>query len=298
MDDPDEYDEVDEDEGEEHPEPEVTIEVSGLSLFTHVGVTAAEREVGQRLLLDLRIDVGECDATVTDRIEDTVDYAQVCDTANLVAQQRSYKTLERLCAAIADRLIEEAMAGLEPRACWVDTVIEGTRRLRAVYLAHPAAAWLSASRTTHGPGEMQAVNLLIGAVLEAGFEGAEAVRIYRALGDFALFWAGGEAGFLALDERAQATERAAWTAYLGVDRAEFPNIWQVRLDLLNVADDAIFDTILSLVVGGLMQQAPRPCGCGAHLPGEAAAGRGGASPAAETCSADAAGTTSREQPSG
>jgi len=119
MDDPDEYDEVDEDEdeddGEGHPEPEVTIEVSGLSLFTHVGVTAAEREVGQRLLLDLRMDVGEVDATVTDRIEDTVDYAQVCDTANLVAQQRSYKTLERLCAAIADRLIEQYDAS----AVWV-----------------------------------------------------------------------------------------------------------------------------------------------------------------------------------
>ncbi len=86
MEDPDEYDEVEEDEEEEgHSEPEVTIEVSGLSLFTHVGVTAAEREVGQRLLLDLRLDVGECDATVTDRIEDTVDYAQVCEMANLVA---------------------------------------------------------------------------------------------------------------------------------------------------------------------------------------------------------------------
>ncbi|MBV9001546.1 MAG: dihydroneopterin aldolase [Solirubrobacterales bacterium] len=107
MDDPDEFDGVEEDDEEEgHPEPEVTIEVSGLSLYTHVGVTAAEREVGQRLLLDLRLDVGECDATVTDRIEDTVDYAQVCELANLVAQQRSYKTLERLCAAIADRLLE------------------------------------------------------------------------------------------------------------------------------------------------------------------------------------------------
>jgi dihydroneopterin aldolase len=105
MDEPDEYDN-DEVDDEGHAEPEVTIEVSGLSLFTHVGVTAAEREVGQRLLLDLRLDVGECDATVTDRIEDTVDYAQVCEMANLVAQQRSYKTLERLCAAIADRLLE------------------------------------------------------------------------------------------------------------------------------------------------------------------------------------------------
>jgi 7,8-dihydroneopterin aldolase/epimerase/oxygenase len=109
LDDADEYDDVGEDEEEDagHPEPEVTIEVSGLSLFTHVGVTAAEREVGQRLLLDLRLDVGECDATVTDRIEDTVDYGEVCEMANLVAQQRSYKTLERLCSAIADRVLSE-----------------------------------------------------------------------------------------------------------------------------------------------------------------------------------------------
>ena len=101
-----EFDEVG-DQGEGAPsEPEVTIEISGLSLFTHVGVTAAEREVGQRLLLDLRLDLDECDATVTDQLEDTVDYAEVCDTTNLVAQQRSYKTLERLCTAIADRLLE------------------------------------------------------------------------------------------------------------------------------------------------------------------------------------------------
>jgi 7,8-dihydroneopterin aldolase/epimerase/oxygenase len=103
----DEFDEVDEDDdGEGHPEPEVAIEISGLSLYTHVGVTPAEQEVGQRLLLDLRIDVGESDATLTDQLEDTVDYAQVCEMANLVAQQRTYKTLERLCAAIADRLID------------------------------------------------------------------------------------------------------------------------------------------------------------------------------------------------
>lgn len=110
----DEYDEVDE-EGEGHPEPEVTIEISGLSLFTHVGVTEAERQVGQRLLLDMRIDVGEVDATVTDRIEDTVDYSEVAQMANLVAQQRSYKTLERLCAAIADRVIEQ----FDAHAVWV-----------------------------------------------------------------------------------------------------------------------------------------------------------------------------------
>jgi len=89
---------------------EVTIEISGLSLYTHHGVSAAEREIGQRLVLDIRLEVGESDATVTDMVEDTVDYGAVCNTVALVAQQRSYKTLERLCSAIADRLLDDYAA--------------------------------------------------------------------------------------------------------------------------------------------------------------------------------------------
>jgi dihydroneopterin aldolase len=95
------YEEEEDEEGLET----VTIEISGLSLYTHHGVSEAEREIGQRLLIDLRLDVGESDATVTDRIEDTVDYAEVCQLVALVAQQRSYRTLERLCSAIAERLL-------------------------------------------------------------------------------------------------------------------------------------------------------------------------------------------------
>jgi dihydroneopterin aldolase len=50
--------------------------------------------------------VGECDAIVTDRVEDTIDYAEVCEAVALAAQQRSYRTLERLCAAVAERLVD------------------------------------------------------------------------------------------------------------------------------------------------------------------------------------------------
>jgi len=96
------------DEGARHTE--VTVEVAGLSLYTHHGVSAAEREIGQRLVLDIRLEVGECDATVTDMVEDTVDYGEVVSTVALVAQQRSYKTLERLCSAIADRLLDDYKA--------------------------------------------------------------------------------------------------------------------------------------------------------------------------------------------
>jgi 7,8-dihydroneopterin aldolase/epimerase/oxygenase len=111
MDPDDRDDEIDDIDGDGGPRnTEVTIEVTGLSLYTHHGVSEAEREVGQRLVLDLRMEVGECDATVTDLVEDTVDYGEVCNVVALVAQQRSYKTLERLCTAVADRLLEHFTA--------------------------------------------------------------------------------------------------------------------------------------------------------------------------------------------
>ena len=91
-------------------DPGVTVEVTGLSLFTRHGVTAAERVIGQRLVIDLAFELNECDAMVTDRVDDTVDYADACEQAALAAQERSYSTLERLCAAIADRLLERYSA--------------------------------------------------------------------------------------------------------------------------------------------------------------------------------------------
>ena len=44
----------DDDDEEEGPEVGVTVEIVGLSLYTHHGVTAAEREIGQRLFLSHR----------------------------------------------------------------------------------------------------------------------------------------------------------------------------------------------------------------------------------------------------
>jgi dihydroneopterin aldolase len=94
------------DEDRQAAGPAVTIEISGLSLYTRHGVHEAERELGQRLVFDVAFELDECDATITDRVEDTVDYGEVCEQVALAAQERSYRTLERLCAAVADRLIE------------------------------------------------------------------------------------------------------------------------------------------------------------------------------------------------
>ena len=88
------------------PETSVEVDLRGLSIYTHHGVSDAEREVGQRLEFDISFDVPDCDAVLTDRLEDTVDYAEVCDIVALAATERNYKTLERLCKVVGERLME------------------------------------------------------------------------------------------------------------------------------------------------------------------------------------------------
>jgi 7,8-dihydroneopterin aldolase/epimerase/oxygenase len=87
-------------------ESRVEVDLRGISIYTHHGVSDAEQEVGQRLEFDLSFDVPDCDAVLTDRIEDTVDYGDVCDIVALAATERSYRTLERLAQVIGQRLIE------------------------------------------------------------------------------------------------------------------------------------------------------------------------------------------------
>jgi len=187
--------------------------------------------------------------------------------ADPTAVYRHFPSKDDLVLAIADQLIEDAMAGLAPHACWVDTVTDIVRRIRRTYCDHPAAASLAACRTTQRPAELRSADTLIGAILDAGFERRTAARVYRAIADFALAGAGGEAAFHALETRLQEKDHAAWRlAYQAVDRAEHPHIWQLREELPAVTDDDVFETILSLVIGGLTQIAPHPCGCSAHEP--------------------------------
>ena len=84
----------------------VEVELHGLSIYTHHGVSEAERELGQRLVIDASFDVPDCDAVLTDRVEDTIDYSDAADIVALAATERSYRTLERLGHVIAERLAE------------------------------------------------------------------------------------------------------------------------------------------------------------------------------------------------
>ncbi len=81
----------------------VTVEVRGLETFGPHGVTAAEREAGCRVVLDIELSVSAA-ATATDEIGGTIDYGEVARFASAFVSEHSFHTLERLCAALADEI--------------------------------------------------------------------------------------------------------------------------------------------------------------------------------------------------
>jgi len=187
--------------------------------------------------------------------------------ADPTAVYRHFRSKDDLVLAIADRLIEEATDGFAASACWVLTISDLARRLRRVYLAHPAAASLSSLRTTQRPAEIQAVEWIVAAIREAGFEDDEAALMYRVVSDFSLFWAGSEATFRSLDVALQEADTGAWNrTYRSVDPEQYPNIWSVRDELPRVSVDAIFERMLDVFATGMLARAPKGCPCpaGAH----------------------------------
>jgi dihydroneopterin aldolase len=79
--------------------------VSGLALFTHCGVTAEERAVGQRVLVDLDLLVDLGDAARRGELTATVDYAELCRQIQEVGSAVRHTLLEALAIDLADAVL-------------------------------------------------------------------------------------------------------------------------------------------------------------------------------------------------
>ena len=84
--------------------------VSGLALFSHCGVTAEERVVGQRVLIDLEVVVDLGDAARRGELDATVDYADLCRQVLDIGTRTRHTLLEALAIDLAEAVL------LRPRA--------------------------------------------------------------------------------------------------------------------------------------------------------------------------------------
>jgi dihydroneopterin aldolase len=81
------------------------IELRGLRQVAFVGALPEEAERKQPIEVDIDVELDLEPAGRSDALEDTVDYAVLCDVVETVIDEGHVQLLERLAQAIADRLL-------------------------------------------------------------------------------------------------------------------------------------------------------------------------------------------------
>jgi dihydroneopterin aldolase len=81
----------------------IEVELLGLQVFGHHGVSETEQERGQTLVWDVAWRLGEVSR---DDLSATVDYVEVAELVKEVSDSRRFQLLESLAAAAADAIME------------------------------------------------------------------------------------------------------------------------------------------------------------------------------------------------
>lgn len=77
------------------------IEIVGLVIFAKHGVGEEEARLGQRFILDIRLDVDVTEAVKHDRLADTVDYGEVVAVTESVFRGKRFYLIEAAAAHVA-----------------------------------------------------------------------------------------------------------------------------------------------------------------------------------------------------
>jgi AcrR family transcriptional regulator len=173
------------------------------------------------------------------------------------AVYRYFASMDDLMLAVADRLIAQALASYRPAGDWKENLRSLARGTYHAYLAHPRVAVVVAARVTGGEHETRIIEEVLGQLRAAGFEGEQAVRLYRSLGDFILAFAAADADYLARPARERESDRRRWRdAYGAVDAARYPNLAALGPVVVEHAEIDTFESVLALLLDTFERLAP------------------------------------------
>lgn len=82
------------------------ISIHNIDVLGHHGVDKAEREVGQRLLIDVDLYHDLSEAIASDAIHKTINYEAVCRLVETVTSQKEFLLLESLAGEIANQILK------------------------------------------------------------------------------------------------------------------------------------------------------------------------------------------------
>jgi len=83
------------------------VRLNDIVLFAHLGVTQAERELGQRIHIDLELETDLTAASRSDALEDTLDYEAVYRRVEAVVEESRHRLVESLAGTLIEVLFGE-----------------------------------------------------------------------------------------------------------------------------------------------------------------------------------------------
>ncbi|WP_218023356.1 TetR/AcrR family transcriptional regulator [Nocardia altamirensis] len=171
---------------------------------------------------------------------------------------RHFRSMDELLLALADQLLAQAVADIEPSPDWRATLRRLALGVRRAYLTHPRLAPLAAARVTRGEAEFRIVDLGLGALKAAGMDDRTAARSYLGFAHLVLGSTALEAITQGLDERARAGDLAATTReYLAATPADYPHLAAALPHFAEAIHDDRFELGLELLLDSVALQAAK-----------------------------------------
>lgn len=99
----------------------------GMTFYCHHGVHAAERELGQKLVIDLSLDLDLGRAGETDDVRETVNYSKVYGLVKSLATTEEMQLMESLAHRIASAVLArfKRVLGVEVRIAKPSPPVDG-----------------------------------------------------------------------------------------------------------------------------------------------------------------------------
>ncbi|MDH2391139.1 TetR/AcrR family transcriptional regulator [Streptomyces sp. HNM0663] len=162
---------------------------------------------------------------------------------------RYFRGMDDLTLAIGDALIGRAVQGWRGTGDWHADLRDLGLRIHSAYLEHPQAAVLTANRVSGRRHEIDADELILGILRDAGFRDADAVRFYHAFIDQTLAFAALDAASLALPDEARSADEEVWQAtYARLPAETHPHIAAVAPLLVADMNLSAYPTALELLL--------------------------------------------------
>jgi AcrR family transcriptional regulator len=184
--------------------------------------------------------------------------------ADASAVYRYFRGMDELTLALGDELMRRALAGWPSAADptdWREELHRLGLRIHGVYLEHPQAAVLTASRVSGRANELAADEVILAVLRSAGFPDEAAVRIYHVFIDQCLAFAALDAAALVLPAPALESDQRMWAAtYARLPESTHPSLSATAPLLARRMNDSAYPDALRLVLNAaaleLHQNAP------------------------------------------